>query len=67
MKTLNIIWHSLVPFIVSSAVWYLVGAFMCVSFDPAEWLERDRDFTVLMACLWGGALYYKLTYGHVER
>jgi nitrate/nitrite transporter NarK len=60
MKTLNIIWHSLVPFIVSFAVWYLVGSFMCVSLNPVDWTLNDREFTVLMGAIWGAALYYKL-------
>jgi hypothetical protein len=66
MKTLNVIWNCLVPFIVSSIVWYLVTAFMCVSFDPADWLRHDREFLTFMSVVWGWALYYKLQVPNYE-
>ena len=51
-----------VPFILSLLGAYLVGSFVCVSFDPTLWEFNDRLTTAVVGLLWGFALHIKLTW-----
>jgi hypothetical protein len=51
---------TIVPFVVSMFMFYLVGSFLSVSFDPAEWTLEMRSLMAIFGGVFGGAMYLKL-------
>jgi len=45
---------------VSMFMFYLVGSFLSVSFDPAEWTLEMRSLMAIFGGVFGGAMYLKL-------
>ena len=58
----NTLFFTLVPFVLGLFSAYLVGSFVCVSFDPSMWDFNDRMTTAGGGILWSVALYMKLTF-----
>jgi len=51
------------PFAVTCAMFYLIGSFVSVSFDPAGWTADCRVLMSIFAFVFGGALLMKIEYG----
>ena len=51
---------TIVPFVVSMFMFYLVGSFLSVSFDPAEWTLEMRSLMAIFGGVFGWAMYLKL-------
>jgi len=51
---------TIVPFVVSMFMFYLIGSFLSVSFDPAEWTLEMRSLMAIFGGVFGGAMYLKL-------
>jgi hypothetical protein len=51
---------TIVPFVVSLFMFYLIGSFLSVSFDPAEWTLEMRSLMAIFGGVFGGAMYLKL-------
>lgn len=62
IRYFNTLIFTLIPFALGLACAYLIGSFVCVSFDPMFWDYTDRLVTVTGGALWGGALYMKLMF-----
>lgn len=60
MKDLVCIYRMLLPFAVSWATWYLVGAFLGVNWNPEYWTFDLRATMVIFGTLYGMAMYLKL-------
>jgi hypothetical protein len=54
------------PFVVTAATMYLLGAFVCASWDVAMWERSDRAFFGITAVVFGFALMLRLDYGRKE-
>jgi len=63
MKTLKEIVFCITPFVVTAATMYLLGSFVCASWNVAEWERTDRMFFGLTTVLFGFALMLRLDYG----
>jgi len=62
MKALKEIAFGVTPFIVTSAVAYLMGSFVSASWNPEEWERIDRMFCVITAWVFGAMLLIRLTH-----
>ena len=51
---------TITPFVVSMCLFYLIGSFLSVSFDPAEWTLEMRSLMAIFGGVFGGAMYLKL-------
>lgn len=51
-----------VPFAITLFFFYLIGSFLGVSWNPAEWSMDMRILMVLFGMCFGGALWLKLSY-----
>ena len=51
------------PFVVSCAICYLIGSFISVSFDPANWTMDCRIFMSLCGVAFGFAMLMKIEHG----
>ncbi len=51
------------PFVVTAATMYLLGAFVCASWDVSEWERNDRMFFGITTVVFGFALLHRLDYG----
>jgi len=49
-----------IPFITTMFFAYLIGSFLNVSWDPAEWTMDMRILMSIFGMCFGGALYVKL-------
>lgn len=58
----KVIFTACVPFIVTCLMAYLIGSFLNVSFNPAEWTMDMRILMSEFGVMFGGALYLKLYY-----
>jgi len=56
------LFFTLVPFALGLFTTYLIGSFVCVSFDPTMWDFNDRMTTAGGGLMWGVALYMKLAF-----
>lgn len=56
------IFTACVPFSVTCFIAYLIGSFLCVDFNPAEWTMDMRILMAEFGVMFGGALYLKLYY-----
>ena len=63
MKSLKEILFCVTPFVVTAAAMYLLGAFVCASWDVAVWERSDRAFFCLSAVIFGFMLMSRLDYG----
>ena len=61
-RYLKTLFFTLVPFALGLFTAYLVGSFVCVSFDPNMWDFNDRMTTAGGGLMWGLALYMKLAF-----
>lgn len=61
MKYLKEIAFVVTPYIVVSAVVYLMGSFLSASWNPQEWLRADRIFCLVTAWVFGSMLLIRLT------
>ena len=52
------------PFIVACAIFYLIGSFVSVSFDPSAWTADCRVLMSLFAFAFGGALLVRIEHGN---
>lgn len=52
--------RTLVPFVVTLFVAYLIGSFINVSIDPSNWTADSREFMAICGLCFGGALYWRL-------
>ena len=60
MRTIKEIVFIITPFVVSSAVMYLMGAFLSASWSPDMWERTDRAFCVICAAVFGFMLLIRL-------
>ena len=51
---------TLVPFMVSMLFFYLIGSFLSVSFDPADWTLDMRALMAIFGGVFGLGMYTKL-------
>jgi uncharacterized protein YneF (UPF0154 family) len=51
---------TLLPFAVTLAFFYLIGSFISVSFNPAEWTMECRILTTAIGFIFGFMVTYKL-------
>ena len=51
---------TIAPFFITSAIIYLLGSFISVSFNPIEWSEELRLTAVINVLGWGVALWCRL-------
>lgn len=51
---------TIVPFVVAMFMFYLIGSFLSVSFDPADWTLEMRSLMAIFGGVFGGAMYLKL-------
>jgi len=51
------------PFVVTCAMFYLVGSFISVSFDPDYWTQDCRVLMSLFGFTFGAALLFRIEYG----
>jgi hypothetical protein len=51
---------TLLPFVVTLAFFYLIGSFISVSFNPAEWSMECRILTTAIGFIFGFMVTYKL-------
>lgn len=58
----KVIFTACVPFIVTLFMAYLIGSFLNVDFNPAEWTMDMRILMSEFGVMFGGALYLKLYY-----
>jgi hypothetical protein len=63
MREIKEIVFCVTPFAVTAAVVYLLGAFVCASWDVAMWERADRMFFGIVAVLFGWALMLRLDHG----
>lgn len=56
------IFATVVPFVVTLAIAYLIGSFLNVSFNPVDWTADMRIVMATFGWTFGGALYMKLRY-----
>lgn len=49
-----------VPFAIALAFVYLLGSFVAVSFNPADWSDPSRVIAVFWGSVFGYALHRKL-------
>lgn len=63
MKYLNEIVFVVTPFIVVSAMMYLMGSFLSASWNPDEWTRADRAFCLITAWVFGAMLLIRLSHG----
>ena len=61
MKALKEIAFVVAPYIVVSAMMYLMGAFLSASWDPEAWERVDRMFCIISAWVFGSMLLIRLT------
>ena len=61
MKALKEIVFVVTPYIVVSAMMYLMGSFLSASWSPAEWDRVDRAFCLVTAWVFGSMLLIRLT------
>jgi hypothetical protein len=54
------LFFTLVPFVLGFFVCYLLGSFLCVSFDPSVWEPQARGLMAFFGFVWGCGLYCKL-------
>ncbi len=66
MKTLKEILFCITPFVVTAATMYLLGAFVCASWNVAEWERTDRMFFGLTTVLFGFALMLRFDHGRKQ-
>lgn len=66
MKTLKEILFCITPFVVTAATMYLLGSFVCASWDVAMWERSDRAFFGITAVVFGFALMLRLDHGRKE-
>jgi uncharacterized protein YneF (UPF0154 family) len=57
IKTIALI---LLPFAVTLVFFYLIGSFISVSFNPAEWTMECRILTTAIGFIFGFMVAYKL-------
>jgi len=57
IKTIALI---LLPFAVTLAFFYLIGSFISVSFNPAEWTIECRILTTAIGFIFGFMVTHKL-------
>jgi hypothetical protein len=62
MKYLREIAFIVTPYIVVSAVMYLMGSFLSASWSPDEWERSDRAFCLITAWVFGSMLLIRLTH-----
>jgi len=63
MKHLKEIAFVITPYIVVSALVYLMGAFLSASWNPELWERTDRAFCIVTAWVFGSMLLIRLTLG----
>jgi hypothetical protein len=63
MREIKEIVFCVTPFVVTAATMYLLGAFVCASWDVAEWERSDRAFFGITAVVFGFSLLFRLDYG----
>lgn len=63
MREIKEIVFCVVPFIVTAATMYLLGSFVCASWDVALWDRSDRAFFGITAVVFGFALLFRLDHG----
>jgi hypothetical protein len=51
------------PFIVACGVFYLIGSFVSVSFDPTNWTADCRVLMCIFAFAFGVALLVRIEHG----
>ena len=61
MKALKEIVFVVTPYIVVSAVMYLMGSFLSASWNPEDWERVDRMFCIISAWVFGSMLLIRLT------
>ena len=66
MKTLKEIVFCITPFVVTAATMYLLGSFVCASWDVSVWERSDRAFFGITAVVFGFALMIRLDHGRKE-
>lgn len=63
MNHLKEIAFVITPYIVVSALVYLMGSFLSASMNPADWTRVDRMFCIITAWIFGSMLLIRLTLG----
>ena len=51
------------PFVVTCAIFYLIGSFVSVSFDPDYWTADCRVLMCLFSFSFGAALLFRIEHG----
>jgi hypothetical protein len=51
------------PFVVTCAMFYLIGSFVSVSLDPAEWTADCRVLMCIFGFSFGAALLFRIEHG----
>lgn len=54
----------LTPIAIAWGLAYLVGSFVCASWNIAEWILEARFVTAIWGCAFAYALWYRLERGH---
>jgi hypothetical protein len=57
IEQLIYLWKTALPMIAGCLFAYLVGAFVGVSFNPANWTGALREFMAIAGVVWGCALW----------
>jgi hypothetical protein len=52
------------PFVVVSAMMYLMGSFLSASWNPSEWARADRAFCLITAWVFGAMLLIRLSHDY---
>lgn len=58
----KVIFTACVPFIVTCFMAYLIGSFLCVDFNPAEWTMDMRSLMSIFGMVFGLMLWLKLRF-----
>lgn len=66
MREAKDIAHCVVPYIVTSAMMYLIGAFLSASLDVSMWERADRAFCAICAVVFGTMLLIRLDIGRSD-
>jgi len=59
-RYLNRLLFVVMPFAVTYAIAYLIGAFVGASWDPAQWEQNQRIVTAMIGNVYGFALWGRL-------
>ena len=66
MKTVKEIVFCATPFVVTALMVYLLGSFVCASWNVAEWERSDRAFFGITSVVFGFVLLVRLDLGRKQ-